>query len=152
MYKIDVSLPGIFCCYYADLQEDGLPTASTKFLALDKCLPQKRFLQILDLPHDEDKEIALEYDLEWLTVLSLTNHLLSTKEVNNYMPGPGSNKRYIKCIHDFVKSFSVVTYYWNNYLLLFSNGNSQMEIFSYPRRNRLCFNQIFWEPEGSLKF
>lgn len=74
--------------------DDDTPSKSTKFLALDKCLPNRRFLQILDIAHQEDKDIALEYDLEWLSILSLTNHLLSTKQSSNYMPGPGCQERW----------------------------------------------------------
>ncbi|KAB0792623.1 hypothetical protein PPYR_14582 [Photinus pyralis] len=58
----------------------------TKFLSLDKCLPQKRFLQFVDVPHGPDSKIELKYDLEWLTILSLTNHLVSVKSGINYMP------------------------------------------------------------------
>uniref|UniRef100_A0A8D8YS11 Lariat debranching enzyme n=1 Tax=Cacopsylla melanoneura TaxID=428564 RepID=A0A8D8YS11_9HEMI len=69
--------------------------SSTKFLALDKCLPKRRFLQILDLKHNMDEPLTLKYDHEWLTVLFLTNHLLSVKPSNNYLPGPNnSNDRY----------------------------------------------------------
>lgn len=72
---------------------DDSVSESTKFLALDKCLPQRRFLQILDIQHDSSKTIDIEYDLEWLTILHLTNHLLSVKEGLNYMPGKGSPQR-----------------------------------------------------------
>lgn len=84
-----------FSALIRHISEDDADTTSTKFLALDKCLPKRRFLQILNIPHDEDKEIALEYDLEWLSILSLTNHLLSVKQTQNYMPGPGGNGRWM---------------------------------------------------------
>jgi lariat debranching enzyme len=50
-------------------------------------------LQIVDIPHDTNKSVELEYDLEWLTILHLTNHLLSVRKTNQYMPGPGLDGR-----------------------------------------------------------
>lgn len=44
----------------------------TKFLALDKCLPKRKFLQILDMGGAKD-EAVLKYDLYWLGILKTTN-------------------------------------------------------------------------------
>lgn len=77
-------------CKFAALVEHTTDK-STQFLALDKCLPKRRFLQILDLPHATQEPIEIKYDLEWLTVLFVTNHLLSVKDRMNYLPGRGSS-------------------------------------------------------------
>lgn len=75
----------------------------TNFLALDKCLPQRRFLQILRIPrrntgkpHEllddsegnitQENNTQLEYDLEWLTILHLTNSLNNPKDTHKNIP------------------------------------------------------------------
>lgn len=67
----------------------GTAASVTKFLALDQCLPGLEFLQILDLetnagdeePSSSDQQEGdhqqLCYDLEWLTILRATDHLMS---------------------------------------------------------------------------
>lgn len=79
-------------CKFAALvpHEDG---KTTKFLALDKCLPRRRFLQIIEIPHDDNLKIELSYDLEWLAILHLTNHLLNVKSNFSYMPGLNDTER-----------------------------------------------------------
>ncbi|XP_043239528.1 lariat debranching enzyme A-like [Amphibalanus amphitrite] len=64
---------------------------TTRFLALDKCLPRRRYMQILELG---DGAPELSYDLEWLTVLRLTDHLTSVSSGTQYMPGPGCGQRF----------------------------------------------------------
>ncbi len=79
---------------------EDLTSLMTKFLSLDKCLPRKRHLQIINVPctqqvakeeyesstTENSKSSGLHYDLEWLAVTQKTHKWLSHH--NTMIPDP----------------------------------------------------------------
>ncbi|CAG0897551.1 unnamed protein product [Cyprideis torosa] len=81
----------LHCKFTAEVKHDD-SGKSTKFLALDKCLPRRRFLDILniDSTNSDAKPISLTYDKEWLAILKNTNHFMSTKAIDCFLPTASS--------------------------------------------------------------
>lgn len=96
---------------------EGGDKKHTKFLALDKCLPRRRFLQILDIPSPADHVTSppdhvisfpdhvtpspnhvtryrLEYDREWLAIVKSTDHLLTSSSSLWLPPSPLTDSRH----------------------------------------------------------
>ena len=67
---------------------NDLAEQMTRFLALDKCLPRRKYLSILhvETPDEPRSGAALEFDPEWLAVLRKTHHLNSTQQRNVPLP------------------------------------------------------------------
>ncbi len=79
---------------------EDLTEQMTKFFALDKCLPRRKFLSILNIrvPEAKDtptgskegstesKEYHLEYDPEWLAILKNTHHWTQTEHRHVSIP------------------------------------------------------------------
>ncbi|KAL3869179.1 hypothetical protein ACJMK2_041890 [Sinanodonta woodiana] len=87
--------------FAAVLQHDVSSDAkTTNFLSLDKCLPRRHFLQVIDVPHDASKPMKLMLDPEWLVILKSTNHLLNLTKIPQYLPGPGCKQRYDFTVSD----------------------------------------------------
>jgi len=56
-------------------QQEKAAADITRFLALDKCLPRRDYLQLLDFP-DHVFDGTIQHDLEWLAIVQKTAFLL----------------------------------------------------------------------------
>ena len=83
-------------CKFAAIVPHENTDKVTRFLALDKCLPRRQFLQVLEIGPTlgEDDTPTLRYCPHWLAVLKSTNHLLSVERRARYTPGPGSKDKW----------------------------------------------------------
>lgn len=75
----------------------------TKFLSLDKCLPRRKFLQIIDLNEDHTKPKSLELDPEWLSILKKTDDLLS---IQSYIQAPIPLNKSVQITEDDLRELS----------------------------------------------
>eukprot|EP00877_Chromochloris_zofingiensis_P005941 jgi/Chrzof1/15/Cz01g00160.t1 len=67
------------------------PSGVTKFLALDKPLPGRDFLQIIEL--DVKGPLEFQYDEEWLAVLRSTHSVMSLERKAKMLPPNWGNRR-----------------------------------------------------------
>ncbi|CAI0438585.1 unnamed protein product [Linum tenue] len=77
-------------CKFSALVDHGKDGRKTKFLALDKCLPQRRFLQILEI-ESECGPFEIHYDEEWLAI---------TRKFNSIFPLTNKNANFRDTIPD----------------------------------------------------
>ena len=57
----------------------------TNFLALDKCLPRRKYLEVIDMGEPKGP-LELSYDAEWLAITKATMPLLNTEPVYTKLP------------------------------------------------------------------
>ncbi|XP_065891084.1 uncharacterized protein [Dysidea avara] len=60
---------------YKHCSSNGEVISTTKFLALDKCLPRRHFLEVIDVPHCDDAALKLCYDPDWLAITKATANM-----------------------------------------------------------------------------
>lgn len=75
-------------------QENLNTNRYTRFLALDKALPQRDFLQVVDIPTRQRQPYEFKYDPEWMAVLRNTNDLMSLTPAHIRLPVKGIDKDY----------------------------------------------------------
>ncbi|CAB4017083.1 Lariat debranching enzyme [Paramuricea clavata] len=57
----------------------------TNFLALDKCLPRRKYLEVIDVGEPKGP-LELSYDAEWLAITKSTLPLMNTEPVHTKLP------------------------------------------------------------------
>lgn len=65
------------------------PGKFTQFLSLDKCLPGRKYLQIIDFPSAQGRKI-FRYDEEWLAIIRQTHKSLQFPRSSGAPPAPVS--------------------------------------------------------------
>jgi lariat debranching enzyme len=61
-------------CRFPAIIQHGENGPTTKFLALDKCLPGRNFLQVIDIPSNPGPH-EIQYDEEWLAITRRFNSI-----------------------------------------------------------------------------
>ncbi|KAK5972321.1 DBR1 domain-containing protein, partial [Trichostrongylus colubriformis] len=67
--------------------------APTRFLALDKPIPRRHFIQALELDIAPDAEMKLSYDPSWLAILRSTDGFTSISRSNTFLPSTHCEER-----------------------------------------------------------
>ena len=119
----------------------------TKFLGLDKCLPNRRFLQVIEEGPPLSGVIKLHYNPQWLSILKSTNHLQSAKRTEQHMPGPGYSQRF-----DFTptqEELKVIRDLFKNEFAIPENFQRTAKVFDNPQnfRNHLYATSMPSHPQ-----
>ncbi|KAI0355279.1 hypothetical protein OH77DRAFT_356747 [Trametes cingulata] len=80
------------------------PPSTTRFLALDKCLPKRKFLEVIDVdaPSPTNPPV-LSFDPEWLAITRAFNHHMSLVRLQASYPDEGPARDAVRQEFDWVK-------------------------------------------------
>nr|XP_039261068.1 lariat debranching enzyme B-like [Styela clava] len=107
----------------------------TNFLALDKCLPRRQFLQVIDMKVPENCENqGLCYDPEWLAILKSTNDLVSVSRRNVYIPQSSDDSMFVKHVVTSEKVDKMKNIF-NNDFIIPNNFKRDISPLYDPRRH-----------------
>lgn len=86
-YWLSAHLHVGFAALVPHTSKDGAPCAEpTRFLALDKPIPRRHFIQAMELDVSSDAEMKLSYDPSWLAILRNTDSFTSISRTNTFLP------------------------------------------------------------------
>ncbi|KAJ7600763.1 DBR1-domain-containing protein [Mycena floridula] len=79
--------------------------SETRFLALDKCLPRRQFLEVIDYPSPlpSSAPLALSFDPEWLAITKAFHPFLSTNRYQKQYPPEDKARELVQKEFDWVQ-------------------------------------------------
>lgn len=80
--------------------------SETKYLALDKCMPKKQFLEVVDIPSPKDQSAdspVLCFDPEWLAITRAFNPWFSTTRYQRPFPDEAEAREMVRKELEWVK-------------------------------------------------
>ena len=103
----------------------------TNFLALDKCLPRRKYLEVIDMGEPKGP-LELSYDEEWLAITKLTMPLLNTEPAHTKLPHAES---VIASIRPDEKTMSEVKELFNGDLKIPENFTQNVPLYD-PKEHK----------------